>query len=212
MGLLRCSMVVLCMATAAPTHAQERNALPDPGEAIAGPALVQALQQGGFTLYFRHTRTDFSQNDRDMKGFDDCAQQRNLSDAGRGDARAVARAMRTLKLVFSEVLASPYCRTMETAQLMTGRATATRDVLGAMTPRGKPDYSALEKILATPPARGSLRIISSHGNPFAAIAGAPQLAEGEAAVIRGAGTRWIIVARILVEEWPRLAQGTPRAP
>lgn len=212
MGLLRCSMVVLCMATTALTPAQERNALPDPGEALAGPALVQALQQGGFTLYFRHTRTDFSQNDRDMKGFDDCAQQRNLSDAGRGDARAVARAMRTLKLVFSEVLASPYCRTMETAQLMTGRATATRDVLGAMTPRGKPDYSALEKILATPPARGSLRIISSHGNPFAAIAGAPQLAEGEAAVIRGAGTRWIIVARILVEEWPRLAQGTPRAP
>ena len=201
MNLLRCSMMVLCIAMATIGHAQERSALPDAGETLAGPALAQALQRGGFTLYFRHARTDFSQNDRDMKGFDDCAKQRNLSDAGRGDARAVAEAMRSLKLAFSEVLASPYCRTMETARLMTGRATSTREVLGAMTPGGKPDYSALEKILATPPARGTLRMISSHGNPFAAIAGAPHLAEGEAAVIRGDGGRWTIVARIRVEDW-----------
>ena len=53
---------------------------------------AQALQRGGFTLYFRHARTDVSQNDRDTKDFDDCARQRNLSDAGRGDARAVAAA------------------------------------------------------------------------------------------------------------------------
>lgn len=207
MDLLRRSMMLLCIAVAAIGHAQERNALPDPHEILAGAALAKALQGGGFTLYFRHTRTDFSRNDRDMKGFDDCASQRNLSDAGRGDARAIAEAMRKLRLVFSEVLASPYCRTMETAQLMTGRASATREVFGAMTPGGKPDYSALEKILATPPARGSLRMISSHGNPFAAIAGAPHLAEGEAAVIRGDGSRWTIVARIPVADWPRLALG-----
>ena len=201
MLLLRCTITLFCIAITAIGQAQERNALPDPSETLIGAALTQALQRGGFTLYFRHTRTDFSQNDRDMKGFEDCGRQRNLSDAGRGDARAVAQSVRALKLVFSEVLASPYCRTMETAQLMTGRATATRDVLGGMTPGGKPDYSALEKILATPPARGSLRMISSHGNPFAAIAGAPHLEEGEAAVIRGDGARWTIVARIRVEDW-----------
>ncbi|MDQ3027810.1 MAG: hypothetical protein M3R58_15075 [Pseudomonadota bacterium] len=207
MNLRQRSILLLCIAMAAIAHAQERNALPEPGKTLAGAALTQALQRGGFTLYFRHTRTDVSQNDRDTKDFDDCARQRNLSDAGRGDARATAVAMRALKLVFSEVLASPYCRTMETARLMTGRASATREVLGAMTPGGKPDYSALETILATPPARGTLRIISSHGNPFAAIAGAPHLAEGEAAVIRGDGSRWTIVARIPVSDWPRLALG-----
>lgn len=210
MVLLRRSIMVWCIAMVASAQVPERNVLPDPSEALAGAVLVQALQRGGFTLYFRHTRTDFSQNDRDMKDFDDCAKQRSLSDAGRGDARAVGTAMRAMKLVFSEVLASPYCRTMETAQLMTGRATATRDVLGAVTAGGKPDYSALEKILSTPPARDTLRMISGHGNPFAAIGGTPPLAEGEAAVIRGVGTRWVIVARIPVEEWLRL--GTLRVP
>ena len=33
--------------------------------------------------------TDFSQNDAQMKGFDDCANQRNLTDKGRDEARAV---------------------------------------------------------------------------------------------------------------------------
>ena len=204
MDLLRRSTFGLCIAMACMAFAQERGALPDPREALAGAPLAQALQQGGLTLYFRHTRTDFTQNDRDMKGFGDCTQQRNLTDAGRGDARAVGEAMRALKLAFSEVLASPYCRTVETAQLMAGRATPTRDVLGGMARGGKPDYSALEKILATPPARGTLRLVSGHGNPFAAIAGSPHLAEGEAAVIRGDGTRWVIVARIRVEDWATL--------
>ena len=204
MNLLRRSMIALCIALAPAAQAQERNALPDARHALSGAPLAQALQRGGLTLYFRHARTDFSRNDRDMASFDDCAKQRNLSDAGRDDARAIGAAMRTLKLPIGEVLASPYCRTVETARLMTGRVRATRDVFGAMTSGGAPDYSALEKILATPPANGTLRVVSSHGNPFAAIAGAPHLAEGEAAVIRGDGTRWVIVARIRVEEWPPL--------
>jgi hypothetical protein len=44
------------------------------------------LRAGGVTLYFRHVATDFSQNDeRYVEG--DCATQRNLTDAGRDDAR-----------------------------------------------------------------------------------------------------------------------------
>ena len=37
-----------------------------------------------------------------------------------------------------------------------------------------------------------------------AIAGPPHLAEGEAAVVRRDGERWTIVARIRVEDWPKL--------
>jgi hypothetical protein len=47
--------------------------------------------------------------------------------------------------------------------------------------------------------------ISSHGNPFAAVAGTPYLAEGEAAVIEPLGdTRFRIVARIKKDEWATL--------
>jgi broad specificity phosphatase PhoE len=40
-------------------------------------------------LYIRHTSTDFGQNDAKMTGYEDCANQRNLTDKGRQEARAV---------------------------------------------------------------------------------------------------------------------------
>ena len=204
--VLHCSIAALCSAALGTALSAERNALPDPAAAIAPAGLAEALRRGGFTLYFRHTATDFSQPDRDDDALADCSRQRNLSEQGRREARAVGEAMRAMKLPLGEVVASPYCRTMETARLIAGRATASRDVRGHATPRGKPDYSALERLLATPPAEATLRIVAGHGNPFIDIAGPPRLDEGEAAVIRGDGRRWTIVARIKVAAWAGLAQ------
>src|SRR3970040_1898699 len=45
----------------------------------SGAALVEALRQGGYVIYFRHARTDFSQKDVSLAG---CERQRNLSDYG----------------------------------------------------------------------------------------------------------------------------------
>ena len=98
---------------------------------------------------------------------------------------------------------------METARLITGRATASRAVLGVMSSAGKPDYSQLDEILATPPAPGTIRVIASHGNPLHALAGDPELAEGEVAVVRGDGKGWKIVARFGAGEWAALSQAAP---
>ena len=198
MNLLRCSMLALCIALGT-----------DPGSLAWGlspVSLADLLRAGNLTLYFRHTATDFSQSDRDDRELADCSKQRNLTEKGRSDARAIGEAMRAMKLPVEEVLASPYCRTLETARLITGRATKSPDVRGHVTTAGRPDYAALEKILSTPPAAGTLRIIASHGNPFFAIAGEPRLDEGEAAVIRGDGKSWAIVARIKVGDWVSLAK------
>jgi hypothetical protein len=100
---------------------------------------------------------------------------------------------------------------METARLITGRATASRAVLGMMSSAGKPDYSQLDEILATPPAPGTIRVIASHGNPLHALAGDPELAEGEVAVVRGDGKGWKIVARFGAGEWAALSRAAPRA-
>ena len=53
---------------------------------LAGRPLLAALKSGGLVLYFRHTSTDFGQNDDQMTGYEDCAKQRNLTDAGRSEA------------------------------------------------------------------------------------------------------------------------------
>src|SRR5262245_63698286 len=92
---------------------------------LAGTALRDTLRRGGYVLYFRHTSTDFGQNDDGMTSFDDCTKQRNLTDKGRAEARAIGAAIARLKIPVGEVLASPYCRTVETAKLIFGRATVS---------------------------------------------------------------------------------------
>jgi hypothetical protein len=208
--MLRCNIATRCaaafaaLALAVPALA-ERSSSPDPAHALEGAALVRALRAGGFTLYFRHTATDFSQSDAAMKGYGECALQRNLSDEGRRQARQVGEAIRALRLPVGEVIASPFCRTMETGRLMFGRAEPSTVVRGYEgTNAANADYGPLVALLASPPRAGTLRMITSHGNPFRAIAGPPHLQEGEAAVLRPAGADFVVVARIRREDWARL--------
>lgn len=139
-----------------------------------------------------------------MTTYEDCASQRNLSDEGRKQARAIGASIRALKLPIGEVIASPYCRTLETGKLIFGRATPSTDVRGWSGPTGSPDYTNLVKLLSTPPKAGTLRAITSHGNPFRAIAGPPHLAEGEAIVVKPLGNDFAIVARIRADGWEAL--------
>lgn len=210
MNLLQRSICLFGIAAAFAAGAQERSALPDPRTALRGAELVEALKSGGLTLYFRHGGTDRSKLDAQEVDMGDCATQRNLTDAGRNEMRAIGEAMRSLGLAIDEVLASPYCRTLETARLITGRATVSRAVLGMMTTTGGTDYSQLDAILATAPAPGKLRVIASHGNPLQALAGSPELSEGEVAVVKGDGKGWKIVARLPAAQWPALSPaGSP---
>ena len=59
-----------------------------------------------------------------MKSYEDCASQRNLTDKGRGEARAIGEHVKRLGIPIGTVLASPFCRTMETARLAFGKAQA----------------------------------------------------------------------------------------
>jgi len=173
---------------------------------LSGAALLGALRRGGYVIYFRHTSTDFGQNDDRMTGYEDCARQRNLTDAGRAEARAIGAAIRALDIPIGEVLASPFCRTRETAELIFGRATVSNAVRGGPAQADDNRYAELKTLMSTP-VNGSVDLaIVSHGNPFRAVVGGPYLAEGEAAVIepRGSG-RFRVVAQIRKDEWPTLS-------
>jgi hypothetical protein len=168
--------------------------------------LVGRLRDGGYVLYLRHASTDFTQNDSRMTSFEDCASQRNLTDRGRDEARAIGQHVERLKIPIGQVLASPFCRTMETARLAFGKATATNDVRGGPVSTDDPKrYEKLRKLLSSPVPKGTNRVISSHGNPFIALAGPPYLAEGEIAVVRPeGGERFSVIARLRLDDWPRL--------
>jgi len=166
-------------------------------------ALLTQLRQGGLVLYMRHASTDFSQNDAAMRSFEDCAHQRNLTDKGREEARAVGSHLRRLNIPVAEVLASPFCRTMETARLAFGRAKPMQEARGGPArPDDPARYDPLRRLMATRPSAGVNTVIVSHGNPFHAVAGPPYLAEGEIAVVRPeGGERFSVIGRIRPEDW-----------
>jgi hypothetical protein len=111
--------------------------------------------------------------------------------------------VKRLKIPIGEVLASPFCRTMETARLAFGKARATNDVRGGPLSADDPKrYEPLRLLLGTTPAAGTNTVLSSHGNPFRAVAGPPYLAEGEIAVVRPEGAeKFSVIARIRLTDW-----------
>jgi hypothetical protein len=50
-------------------------------------SVLEKLRSGGYVLYLRHTSTDFSQDDSRSRSYQDCANQRNLTEKGRAEAR-----------------------------------------------------------------------------------------------------------------------------
>ena len=72
-------------------------------------------------LVIRHAATDYSKLDEEPVDLADCRTQRNLSAQGRSDARGIGRGVRRLKARVGKVLASPFCRTRDTARLAFSR-------------------------------------------------------------------------------------------
>jgi histidine phosphatase superfamily protein (branch 1) len=208
--LLLCAWALLSFPALAqqfqpvPSPAPSRSALP--AKPLSGETLLGELRKGGYVIYFRHTSTDFSRDDSRSKSDEDCDNQRPLTDRGRAEARQIGAAFRELKIPVGQVLASPRCRTMETAMLAFGRAEKAAEARGGpVAPDSFDRYAPLQELLSTPVGPGANLVISSHGNPFYATAGAPYLAEGEAAIIMPTGKDFEIVARVRHDQWRSLA-------
>lgn len=182
---------------------------------LEGKALVEALRAGGYNIYFRHVATDWSQSDDVGSRNDwlDCdpARMRQLSDAGRDAAVAIGNAMRRLKIPVFEVLASPYCRTQETARLMAvGPVEASTDVMNLRAAQYFGGRAAIvasaRQLLASAPQPGSNRVIVAHGN-VAREATPAYPSEGEGLVFEpGDDGEFYLVGRIELEQWASLLE------
>jgi phosphohistidine phosphatase SixA len=152
---------------------------------LTGEELVEALRGSGYVIYFRHARTDFSQPDTDRQNLENCATQRNLTDEGRADARAIGAAILTLGIPVGEVLASEYCRTRETAELIFGRVTPARDLTSRVSTATEEERAerieALRRLLATAPAPETNTVLVGHQFNLEDATGVT-IAEGEAAI------------------------------
>ena len=82
----------------------------------------ERLRRGGLVLMLRHAETTPGLGDPAGFRLDDCATQRNLSEAGRAHARRIGERLRAERVPIGAVFTSPWCRCRETARLAFGQA------------------------------------------------------------------------------------------
>lgn len=181
---------------------------------LAGQALIDALRAGGHNIYFRHAATDWSLDDHVTKEGDwtscDPDKMRQLAAEGRRQARMIGEAMRALRIPVGRVLASPYCRTVETARLMElGPVETTTDVMNLRAAEYFGGRQAVaqraRKRLSIPPAAGTNIVLVAHGNVVRA-ATSEYPGEAGAIVFRPKSDGSLsVIAHITPREWARLA-------
>jgi phosphohistidine phosphatase SixA len=101
-----------------------------PGAARADEALWALLQRGGQVVLVRHAVTDPGVGDPEGFRLGACSTQRNLSGEGRQEAQRLGEALRSRKVPVAQVLASPWCRCLETARLAFGSTPQSWPALG----------------------------------------------------------------------------------
>jgi hypothetical protein len=93
---------------------------PARGRANADELLWAALKEGGHVILIRHATTDPGTGDPPGFKLGDCSTQRNLSEAGRIEARRIGDAFAQRSIPVGEVRSSRWCRCLETARIAFG--------------------------------------------------------------------------------------------
>lgn len=183
---------------------------------LAGAALVKALQGGGYVLVVRHASSPQTPPSAAEADPGNLGHERQLDEAGRRAASAMGTAILALRLPIGEVWSSPAYRALQTVRLAGLPAPRTAPELGdggqSMQTASEDRAAWLRKQAARPPKAGSDTLLVTHlPNMSAAFgAGAIGLSDGEALVFHpGEGTANDPVARIWIEDWPRLAAAKP---
>jgi len=175
------------------------------GGLLEGWPLVNALQQGGYVMYFRYAATDRTQTDTDTTRLKNCRTQRNLTVEGRSDAREIGRAFANLQIPVGLVLSSEYCRARETALLAFGWAKISEGLSGYPEDIRAERNAFLAQLLSTPPKPGMNTILVGHEENIATTAGIA-IGEGEAAVFSPLGEGgFSLVGRVQPKELRELA-------
>jgi phosphohistidine phosphatase SixA len=152
----------------------------------ATPTLAAQLQFGG-VLLVRHASTEPGTGDPEGFRLGQCSTQRNLSDAGRAESRAMGDWFRQHGLQPAAVRSSQWCRCQDTARLAFGRFEDWPALNSTFAGQGDPQgqMQVLREHLRQLPA-GVLEVWITHQVIMTGLTGAyPAMAEGFAVDAQG---------------------------
>src|SRR5580658_658933 len=174
--------------------------------------VVAALRTGGIVIVVRHGATFPDQADTDPLNFDDIAAQRNLNDKGKALAKAFGVAIRQAGVPVGKVYTSKYNRAYETAVIagfdnIEKTIDLTEGGLIVSPNENNRRAAAFRKMLAVAPKDRTNTILITHQPNIVAALGKDwfDVKEGETSIFRPADGGYKLVARVQMDEWPRIA-------
>ena len=166
----------------------------------ADDALWTLLKKGSEVVLLRHAVTTAGVGDPPGFKLQDCATQRNLTDAGRAAARRLGDAFREHGVPVGRVLSSPWCRCLDTARLAFGAAEVSQPLSNLY---GRSEASArqvreMETLIATwrPEGAGGNLVLVSHGSTILALTGISVEPAEMVVLTPRAGERFKIAGRL----------------
>ena len=169
---------------------------PAPGQADLETAVWAALKNGGHVALLRHANAP---GNDDPPGFrlDDCTTQRNLSEAGREQARSIGARFREHGIENVVIYSSQWCRCLETAKLLDLGKVNRFPGLNSFFRDGSREavQTAEVRALINKRPKGTSLILVTHQVNITALSGVfPQ--SGEIVVLRPEGENLTVVGRI----------------
>ena len=174
--------------------------------------VAKALRAGDLVMVVRHGATFPDQADTDPTNFDNIAAQRNLNDKGKALAKAFGDAIRQAGIPVGKVYTSKFNRAYETAVIagfkdIEKTVDLTDGGLIVSPNENNRRADAFRKMIATPPKAHTVTILITHQPNIVAALGKDwfDTQEGEASIFRPADGGYKLVARVQMDEWPRIA-------
>jgi phosphohistidine phosphatase SixA len=174
--------------------------------------LVQSLRSGAYVILVRHGATFSDQADTDPFNFNDIAKQRNLNQKGKELAKAFGDAIRQVGIPVGEAFSSNFNRAFETAVLagfkdVKKTADLTEGGLVVSPDENNRRAAALRNMLARVPEQGKNTFLITHKPNIVDALGKDwfDVKEGEASIFKPEGGKYQLVARVQMEDWPKLA-------
>ena len=205
-AILAALVTLALFAGVAPASAQTTQPAADT------KALAQALREGGHVILVRHGATFSNQADTDPFNLADVSKQRKLNDKGKELAKAFGAAIKAAGVPIGEVYTSQFNRAYETAVLAGFRDIATTADLSEGGLVVSPDENnrrakALRDMLAIEPEKGKNNILITHKPNIVDALGKDwfDVKEGEASIFWPEGSKYQLIARVQMEDWPKLA-------
>jgi phosphohistidine phosphatase SixA len=176
-------------------------------------ALAAALRAGGLVILVRHGATFPDQADTDPLNHDNVAAQRQLNDKGKALAKTFGEALRQAGVPIGKVYTSKFNRAYETATLagftdVEKTADLTEGGLVVSPRENDRRAEAMRKLLATAPTPGTNTLLISHKPNMLDALGKDwyDVKEGEASIFRPESGKYVLVARLQMDDWARIAK------